>query len=417
MEFVLLAGRNLWKHGKRSLLVLVAIALGGGTIVVLQGYLTYTYWGIGRSSIHDQGLGHVQIYREGFSQYGQKEPGVYVLEPEDTQKLLNALGEMPDVAVVSPRLGVSGLISDGENSIFFSGTGVNPELDRQIKQQTNYIGGEGLSAERPFLVTVGSGIYRAYGIGAGTNLTVLATTHDGILNAVDVTVGGVFETGIREVDNLSIEISLEATQKLLATESLDSLVVLFKEDEGDILKWHDRSLRNYQADLEERLKQVAPNIEIQNWMDLAPGYKSVKSLYDTMFSVIRILFICLIVLNTSNILIMSVLERTREIGTMRAIGFSRFRMGVLFALEGVWLGVVGGLLGCVFGLFGGFMVNLLGFTWAPPGSTVAYPIKIFLEAEAFVGVFFLMLFVTVVSSLAAALKAFRMPVVESLRAT
>ena len=417
MDFIILSGRNLWKQRSRTAFVLATIAVCGIVMLLLKGYLNFTYWGLGSGIIHGPSGGHFHIHKSGFAKYGQKEPSKYVLTQEEAKKLTDALKKIKEVQVVSPRLGASGLLTDGTNSTFFAGVGVKPELDGQIRFKTgnSYLQGEGLDADMPYQIAIGRGMSEAFSINTGAELTLYATTFEGRQNAANVKVGGVFDAGQREANALFIELSLDAVQKLLDTTAVGSLASGLKEDPDDFLEWYDDALLAYLKKIEPELRKAVPDIEVTSWMDAFPYYKSVKNLYDTTFSIIRTILIGLIILSITNILLMSVMERTREIGVMRAMGFNKTQVGAVFVLEGLWLGVVGGLSAALLGLLLSKGINYSEFTWTPPGYTQPTPVMVMTQTSDYFSVFFLLASIAVVSSAGALIRAFRLTITECLR--
>jgi putative ABC transport system permease protein len=112
---------------------------------------------------------------------------------------------------------------------------------------------------------------------------------------------------------------------------------------------------------------------------------------------------------------MSIMERTREIGTQLAVGTSRLRLLLNFLYEGLMIGVFGGLLGLLVGAGLAELIDHAGLRMPPPpGGTSGYPLFVDLVPGVFVGVFLLIVTTTVVSTIAPAFKASRMKIVDAL---
>ena len=111
---------------------------------------------------------------------------------------------------------------------------------------------------------------------------------------------------------------------------------------------------------------------------------------------------------------MSFLERTREVGTIRAVGTRRFQVFAMFLMEGVILGAVGGFLGILAGTGLGALINYGGITWVPPGAIEPIPLQIQLGLSVALFPFFTALISTFLSTLYPAWKNARLSIVKAL---
>lgn len=417
MELLLFSGRNLWKHRARTFFVILTISISSLVLVLLRGYLTYTYWGLGSSIIHGSGVGHFHIYKKGYLKYGEKDPASYLLSKSDQKKIMKALAGIPEVQVVSPRLNVTGLLTNGVISTMFLSSAGNPSLDGQIRyaSSNNYIAGQGLDEGKPFGVAIGKGLLDTYHINVGDTITLYSPTFDGTQNAIDVTVRSVFDTGVRQLNSMMVEATLTAAAKLMNTDSITMLVVGLKEDGGQYLQWYDEDLRSFIRKIEPVVRHSGVDVELESWMDNMPYYKSVKSLYDTTYTIINTILILLVILSIANILLMSVMERTREIGTLRAMGFTKLQIARIFFYEGFWLAIIGSALGSVLGLLVGMGINFAHFQWTPPGSNQAVPVLVLIQTGDYFRVAAILVIVSIVSSSLAIIRSSRLAIIECLR--
>jgi putative ABC transport system permease protein len=114
------------------------------------------------------------------------------------------------------------------------------------------------------------------------------------------------------------------------------------------------------------------------------------------------------------VLTLSFLERTREVGTIRAIGTKRYQVFLMFFMESVFLGLLGGLIGIVAGWLAGQGFNALGIGWTPPGAIEPVPVRLRLELKNAVWPFLISAMATALSALYPALHSARLNVVEAL---
>ena len=123
-----------------------------------------------------------------------------------------------------------------------------------------------------------------------------------------------------------------------------------------------------------RLEQLLPGIKAKRWYDMATFYNAVVRLYNAIFGFLGVIIFVIVVLSSSNTMMMSIFERTREIGTQLAVGTSPLRLMINFLYEGLIVGVSGGGIGLIIALLFATVINASGILMpAPPGSTRGYP--------------------------------------------
>jgi putative ABC transport system permease protein len=271
-------------------------------------------------------------------------------------------------------------------------------------------GGQNLEAEPPpegeDQVLLGVGLARALGIVPGDSVALLAATADGSLDAMDVTVRGLMTTGLHELDGRVLKTHVVTAQRLLGTSNVSALVITL-----DDASW----TKPVQKDLLSLPGKGDEPLAVQDWETRAPFYGQVRALYSGIFFFLGTLVFVLVVLSTSNTLLMSVLERVREFGTLRAIGTSRGQIAALVVLEALWLGLLGGAIGALLGLGLTLLINAVKIKMPPPPGA-ADPLDLALRASPsdFALALFFMILVLAVASLLPALRVVRLRIVEAL---
>jgi putative ABC transport system permease protein len=130
----------------------------------------------------------------------------------------------------------------------------------------------------------------------------------------------------------------------------------------------------------------------------------------------RFLIAVIIVLGVTNMLIMNVLERTGEIGTLMALGARRRKVVALFVTESVYLGLIGSLVGIVLAVLMAKLISAIGVPMPPPpGRTVGYLGAILVNAPILFSGFVVSLATTVLAGIYPARKASRLVIVDALR--
>ncbi|HWQ07532.1 MAG TPA: FtsX-like permease family protein, partial [Holophaga sp.] len=232
-----------------------------------------------------------------------------------------------------------------------------------------------------------------------------STTVDGALNAVDVEVAGLEDLGLKELNDRSLCVSLETGASLVSAGPLRSRLSVVLRRPGD-------------AGTEaKRLAGLAGSgAEARPWFELASFYRQVKLLYLAIFGFMGMVLAIVVLLGTANTLLMSVMERLRELGTLRAVGMRPGRLVALLQWEGAILGLCGSLGGLVVTLLLRVILNALHLQMpAPPGVSHGYELNIQLVPAVYLGSFLGLQAVIQLSALFPGLKAARIRITEALR--
>nr|VFJ45926.1 MAG: putative ABC transport system permease protein [Candidatus Kentron sp. FM]VFJ46021.1 MAG: putative ABC transport system permease protein [Candidatus Kentron sp. FM]VFK07053.1 MAG: putative ABC transport system permease protein [Candidatus Kentron sp. FM] len=407
MKSVTLGLRNILRNKRRTLLTLLAIVSGVTGIIVFGGFIEFAFHGLRESTIRTQ-LGHVQIYRAGYSEHGVANPADYLIgEPEQVETLL---ANLPNIAAITQRLSFSGLISNGNQTIACKAVGVVPEREEEFSSFETISDGQQLDESMTEGGVIGKDLANALNAKIGDYLMVLTTTLDGVINAVEFQVVGIAQTGSQDYDSVFVKLPLSMVQRAMDTHSVEKILVML-DDTGHLPVFLDR--------MEDTLDSPRMDLEYKRWDELAPFYHKVVSLYQGMFGVIKVIIGVIVLFSIVNTMTMSVFERVREIGTLRAIGTDRFGIMRLFLTEGLLLGVIGGIFGILSGIAVATAINLSGGIPIPPppGMSRGYISFILIVPDVLLYGFVLTVAVAVLSSIWPSWKASRIKIVEALAHT
>ena len=407
-----LALRNLLRQRRRTALTLLVVVAGFLALSLAGGFMAQTFQGLSDGAIRG-GLGHLQILPPG------------ALDGDEAQSLEKALpnGEAlaatlrrdPAVAEVLPRIQFMGLLSNGPRSVAFLGTAVDPVLEPRhmatteaLKDGAKAPGGAGsrwLSADPAAReVLLGVGLARAMGATVGSSLTLMSTTRDGALNAVDVEVVGLQDLGLRELNDRFLTVGLGTAAQLLDAGPARSRLSVILKRPGTV-----------EAE-QARLQALLPGTTVKPWFELASFYRQVKLLYFAIFGFMGLVLFLVVLLATANTLLMSVMERVREFGVLRAMGLQPRQLLVLLQWEGAFLGLLGSAMGLAATLVLRAGLNALHLQMpAPPGTSHGYELNIHLVPAVYLLVALGLQATLQISALFPGLKAARLRIVEALR--
>jgi len=369
MKWFVYAWRNVARNRRRTVLSATIVACGSMALLLSIGFVLASFHGL-RESIISSELGHIQIGARGQFEGNEEQPLQHGLSPQQIEEVEDELQQESALRFSTRRILFEGLLSTGRRSVTFVGQGVEPEKESRLSTVfAPVVAGNGLSDDpgRPDQILIAVDLARSLQVKPGDSITVMVTTEDGVLNAVDAVVAGTYRTGVPDLDRRAIMMPLRSVQSLLVTQKISRLVLALRDtDATDALA--------------ARLRAQLPDLDIKRWIELAPFYNQVVSLYRIIFSVLGIIIAMVVFISTANSMLMSVMERIREVGTLRAIGIPDRRIQQTFLLEGGLIGMLGGSVGWVLALLTALVVNLANIRMPPPpGRTTDYPLIISME--------------------------------------
>ncbi len=403
MRWLMFAIQNTLRNRRRSLVTVAIAALGTGAILLAGGFALYTYQALEQSAARS--TGHLIVGVPAQFTTDEDTPLQHGLD--NYQALSSALLADPDVRQVLPRVAFSGLISNGDKSTVMLATGVEPDSEFAVKGPfLNMVAGDVLSTGAAQMeVMLGEGLAKSLKAKPGTSLTLLASTTDGALNALDVTVKGVFATGVPDIDKRLVYTDIVTAQRLLNTTRVSTLGVFLKSMEAT-------------GSAQQRVARLNPKLTVHTWLDAAFFYRSVRDLYSRIFGALGLIIGVIVVFVVTNAMAMAIIERTREIGTLRALGTLPSQLLRTLALEGMVLGGVGALTGALIA----FAVSMLLYVVPvqmppPPGSSRGYPLNVSFDAGMYAATVLAMVLLAMLASAWIARKTVHTPVVDALAHT
>jgi putative ABC transport system permease protein len=397
-----LAIRNLFRNRRRSAITLLVIVFGAVGLILFGGYKAVTFRGLRESTIRGR-IGHLQVYTAGFSKAEGAKPLEYGLD--DPAAVRRAIERDPRVRMTAAQITLMGLVSNGEKSETFMATAVEPEKDRAMNG-TRLVSGTDIPTAEKDAVIVGRGLATAMHVKPGDYLTLMSMTTGGSLNAMDVRVAGIFMSGVKEYDDRAVKMPLGAAQQLLQTAKVEKLLVLLKETDDT---------QAVRASLQKTFDRSGWKLEMRDWSQLAPFYHQVVLLYNGIFGFLGIIVFGIVIFSVANTMAMSVFERTREIGTLLAVGTTRAHVWRLFLLEGLGIGILGALCGLATGSVLTWIINHGNVMLPPPpGYTVGYRLQILLQPSVLITAATISIVTATLSSIVPALKASRLKIVDAL---
>ncbi|HJT51793.1 MAG TPA: FtsX-like permease family protein, partial [Nitrosospira sp.] len=217
----------------------------------------------------------------------------------------------------------------------------------------------------------------------------------------------VFVSTNQAYDDSALHLPIGVAQSLMRVHGAHVWLVLLDETERT-----DHYLEQFRA----RFPPTANKLQFVPWYQQADFYNKTVALFSQQMNVLRLIIGCIIVLSISNMLVMNVLERTGEIGTLLAIGLKRNKILRLFAVEGLLLGLAGASLGLGVGYGLAELISAIGIPMPPPpGMEEGYTGQIRITFSVMMNAFLITFITTFLAGLYPAWKASRLEIIDALR--
>jgi putative ABC transport system permease protein len=466
MSDLLLAVRNLLRNRRRSASTLIALAIGLAAILLFSGFKSNL--GATMLTAVVRAGGHLQVQHRDYFLFGGGNPGAYGISGYD--ELVTAIRNDallgPMVSVATPMMRFGGLAGNFEAGISRTviGTGYVAQDVSQMRQWNEYaipvlrpkFPLEGTAADSAI---VGVGVARVLQLcaplqitncpvperaapaakpgkaaalpddiaalamsenaaqpaqtGRGARLELLSSSSRGAPNVAALNVVAAEDQVFKELDEVAVLVHLGHAQRLVfgrAPPQVTAVMVLLPRTQ-DL------------AAATERLQQIVAGLPggaalaVRNFVELNPFYAQSEKLFDFIFGFIFVLIGGIVLFTVSNTMNTAVVERTVEIGTLRAIGLRQSGIRRLFLLEGFMLGCAGAVTGILMAVLMGALVNISGLTWLPPGSSEHLPLQLRVLGDVTI-VTVTALGLIAIATLSAwwpALRAAQLKIVEALR--
>jgi putative ABC transport system permease protein len=399
-----LALRNLLRQKRRAILMGTVVAFGFAAFALAGGFMAQSFEALKEGTIRT--VGQLQIVDR--RSVSRNEESTLQFGIHDAARARALVSQDPGVSSALPRIDFLGLASNGSRSIPYLGVGVDPVPEaaatyvRELIVAGSYLSGDGGDG-----VVLGTGLASALGVKPGDRVTLLATTPDGSLNAVDGVVVGLADVTIKELNDRYLAAGTGLVARLLETpETVSKLVVFLKPGADE---------KAVAARLEKALNAAGYPVAIRHWKELAVFYEQVRLLYVGIFGFVGAVLVVIVILSAAIVTTMTVAERTREIGTLRAIGTRPSGILSLFLAEALAVAVIGCIAGAVFALVVRTGLNASGIMLPPPpGATHGTPIHVRFYPLAYAAGLVSMMATMAIAAYFPARRASRISIVEAL---
>ena len=408
-----IALRNLMRYKRRTLLTAMLIMLGVLMVILFSG-LAGSFKSMMIGQITDSNIAQMQIHKKGYVSSIYTSPLHLTINQKAYKKVDKILKENPDVEAFAPRIKLSAMLSNYKETTNIRLNAIDPKKEIKVcpnvSERMKFSGSEVPDVLlKPGEIIIPVKVAKGLKIKTGDAVVLVANNKDGSVNGLNFTVAGIIDT-LMGPQGKEGYMHIKDAQSLLRMEKPEIIEIAVR------IKNFDK-LDNVYSDLKSALgefknKKGKPAFEIHTWEKLSP-FSNIAKMIDLMTMSMKSTMVAIVLISILNVMMMSVYERVREIGTMAAIGTSPGKIMGLFLAEGLSLGVISVLAGNIIGIFGIYILNIykIRFAFGSMDNILLSPTISFSELA---WVSLIVILVSVFASLQPAYKASRMEPVDAL---
>jgi ABC-type lipoprotein release transport system permease subunit len=355
--YLRLAWRNLWRHRRRTLIVILSIGLTLAMMMMYDGLIAGFEQAIYGNAIKVLG-GNIQVHAAGYNDKTNLNP---LLPLADDQAVIKAALAQPQVVAASRRITTGGLATDRKGAFGVSIVGIEPEKELPVSLLPQHVAsGKYLTAADQDVVFIGKGLADAMDVKVGDRFTLTGRATHGIMRQRTMTVGGIYDVGMGDIEKLNIYISLGEAQDLYGLPGQSTEVMVSLKQLGQ------------EPAVINAMKTSLPGYEMDSWQTNYPDLQSAIESKGAAMNVFGVIILFISGIGILNLLLMAVYERTREIGLLAALGMRPNQISSLFVLEGALLGLIGVGCGIVLGVAFNFWLGRVGLDYSQFSSVSQY---------------------------------------------
>jgi putative ABC transport system permease protein len=401
------------RYKRRTLLTSLLIIVGVVMVILFSG-LSGSFKAMMIGQITDSNLAQMQIHKKGYVSSIDTMPLNLNLNQKGYKRIEKILMQQPEVATYAPRIKLGAMLSNFTETTNIRLNAIDPEKEVKVCPAIgDRILLKGKNEDGIFIKTgeviIPEKLAKGMKIKKGDSIVVVANNREGSVNGLNFIVAGIIEDvlgpqgkeGYIHIDDAHTLLRMkerEVTEVAIRLKNFHKLDTVFEN-----LKFGLAQQKNPRG---------LPAFEIHTWEKLSP-FNNIAKMIDLMTVSMKLIMIAIVLISILNVMMMSVYERVREIGTMTAIGTLPGKIMTLFLVEGFSLGLISAVVGNAIGLTGIYILNLykIRFSFGRMENLLLSPSVHFSELYLVSGI---VLLVSILATLQPAYKASRMRPVDAL---
>jgi len=329
------------------------------------------------------------------------------------QDIEESIKNMDGLLATSPELRFTASLNNGIDEIAVIGLGIVPERYNEVYTTQQYLVAGSMFASGESKAVIGERLAELMDLKVNDYITLLIRTKEETFNTIDLEIGGLLNTPHPVINNGIVFVPLDITQQALNVENGISMITIRTNKEKEIIPIIDNINQIFQK------KNI--NIKAYSWRESAKTVIAMSAAQGAETTVVLTVILMIGMIGIINNVILSALERTREIGMMKALGMREWEIVLVFMIEACGVGIIGGLAGCLLGAAGvgwmvkyGYDLSYIGGDMSLYGIPIIDRIYGVWNLSSFVFIFFFGIVIALFSSIAPAYWAAHKDPVEAI---
>lgn len=342
-----MAARNVLRNKKRTLVLSIAICFG----VLMVIFTSSTFKGISEQRIRDAidiQISDLQIHNKKFSE--NHELNEYI---EDDLKINQILNEIPNIKYTKRNI-INGTVSSANSSYPIQVTGIDINNEEKVSTIIQYIKqGSKITDNSRNKILIGEGLAKKLKVKLKSKIVLTMQDIDGDLVGGAFRIIGIFKTINSEFDKMHVFVSDKDLQKIIRIDKHHEIAIEITDKE---------SAESVKAKIK---LQLSKNNIVETWYEVVPDLSYFADLIDGANLIFFSIILVAMGFGIMDLMFISIFERTREIGTLMIVGFSRTQAAFMIILETMILFIAGGSIGIIGG-------TMLTFIFAQTGMNLTF---------------------------------------------
>lgn len=358
-----MAFRNIERNRKRTWLTITAIAISVTLIIIAQGYMDGMMGGAMDNFIRFQ-AGNIKILHREYTENQRLLPLNLAVSKEN--KIEKNILSWPGIKAVSPKIVFGVILNVNDKNEPCLGTAIDPVKEKDFNNISKYVAkGEYINSGQKEML-VGSLLADKLGLKVGDQVTIVTKTVYDSIAFKTFKLKGIVDTGIAMIDKATFYIPLDIAQQMLDMDDTATEILVLLKDE--------KTLDRYMEKTTAYLNATDKDLSAISYKKFGGFYELAQSGKAAMY-LMSLIILLVSGLTITNTMLMSVFERTKEVGMMKSMGMKNLKIIWLFVLEAIFMGVVAGIIG---GILGGLVTSHFAKTGINFGKfiqNIGLPIK------------------------------------------
>jgi len=339
--------KNLTRNKRRNAITILVIAFAFFIYLFLDSVMVGMEE-IAFDNIKNFETGDIQVAFPEYWEDREKLPLENLIDLN--QDMEDSIRNRDGILGVSPELRFKANLNNGIDETEVMGLGIIPEKYNEVYDTQDYIIDGSSFTTRESKAMIGKGLAELMDLKIGDYITLLVRTKEETFNTIDLEIGGLINTPHPVLNNGIVFVPLDVARQALNVKN-DVSMLTIKVDTG-------KEIDSIVDDINQSFQEKKLNIKAYSWEESAKTVIAWGAAQDAETAIVLSVILMIGMIGIINNVILSALERTREIGMMKTLGMREWEIVLVFMVEASGIGIIGGLTGCLLGAVGvGCMVK------------------------------------------------------------